>query len=141
MKKSESLGELIRRPELSYDTIKDIDDNRTELPQDVCDQVNIEIKYAGYIKRQKIQVEQYHRMEEKKIPQDLDYDLVPSLRIEARQKLNKIRPSSIGQATRIQGVSPADISVLLVSNVISQCSLKYVFSFVIYKTCCCIIIT
>ena len=114
MKKSESLGELIRRPELSYDTIKDIDDNRTELPQDVCDQVNIEIKYAGYIKRQKIQVEQYHRMEEKKIPQDLDYDLVPSLRIEARQKLNKIRPSSIGQATRIQGVSPADISVLLV---------------------------
>ena len=114
MKKAESLGELIRRPELSYDIIKEIDINRTELPADVCEQVNIEIKYAGYIKRQKIQVEQYHRMEEKKIPADLDYEEVPSLRIEARQKLSRIRPSSIGQAARIQGVSPADITVLLV---------------------------
>ena len=114
MKKAESLGELIRRPELSYDIIKEIDINRTELPADVCEQVNIEIKYAGYIKRQKIQVEQYHRMEEKKIPADLDYEEVPSLGIEARQKLSRIRPSSIGQAARIQGVSPADITVLLV---------------------------
>lgn len=109
-----SLAELIRRPELSYEKIKEIDKKRTELPEDVEEQINIQIKYEGYIKRQKKQVEQFKKIEKRKIPVDIDYDDVNSLRIEAVQKLNAFRPENIGQASRIQGVSPADISVLAV---------------------------
>lgn len=109
-----SLIELIRRPELSYDILAPLDPNRPALKADVREQVNIEIKYAGYIERQKRQVAQFEKLEEKRIPPELDYDAVPSLRIEARQKLREFRPESIGQAARIAGVSPADISVLLV---------------------------
>ena len=109
-----TLAELIRRPELSYEKISPIDEKRPELPYDVKEQVDINIKYDGYIKRQTRQVEQFRKMEKKKIPDDIDYDEIQSLRIEARQKLKQIRPASIGQASRISGVSPADISVLLV---------------------------
>ena len=109
-----TLAELIRRPELTYESLAPIDKNRKELPWDVAEQVNINIKYDGYIRRQMRQVEQFKKMENRKIPQDIDYDAIPSLRIEARQKLKEIRPASIGQASRISGVSPADISVLLV---------------------------
>lgn len=109
-----SLAELIRRPELSYEKIKEIDKKRTEFPEDVEEQINIQIKYEGYIKRQKKQVEQFKKIEKRKIPVDIDYDDVNSLRIEAVQKLKAFRPENIGQASRIQGVSPADISVLAV---------------------------
>lgn len=109
-----SLAELIRRPELSYEKIREIDKNRTELSEDVEEQINIQIKYEGYIKRQKKQVEQFKKIEKRKIPVDIDYDDVNSLRIEAVQKLKAFRPENIGQASRIQGVSPADISVLAV---------------------------
>jgi tRNA uridine 5-carboxymethylaminomethyl modification enzyme len=108
------LAELIRRPELSYECLKSIDKERPELPFDVVEQVNINIKYEGYIKRQERQVEQFKKLENKKIPEDLDYEKIKSLRIEAKQKLTAMRPISIGQASRISGVSPADISVLLV---------------------------
>ena len=113
-----SLAELIRRPELSYEAVADIDVTRPKLPEDlaeeVIEQVDISLKYDGYIQRQKRQVEQFKKMENKKIPEDMDYDAVNSLRIEAVQKLKEYRPVSIGQASRISGVSPADISVLLV---------------------------
>lgn len=109
-----TLAELIRRPELSYKCLETIDKNRKELPEDVIEQVDISIKYDGYIKRQLRQVEQFKKLENKKIPEDIDYDIIPSLRIEAKQKLSQIRPASIGQASRISGVSPADVSVLLV---------------------------
>ncbi len=109
-----TLAELIRRPELSYEKLSPIDEKRPELPYDVKEQVDINIKYDGYIKRQMRQVEQFRKMEKKKIPDDIDYDEIQSLRIEARLKLKQIRPASIGQASRISGVSPADISVLLV---------------------------
>lgn len=109
-----TLAELIRRPEITYDMLEPIDKDRQALPKDVIEQVNINIKYEGYIKRQLKQVEQFKKIENKKIPEDLDYDKVPSLRNEARLKLKKYRPISIGQASRISGVSPADISVLLV---------------------------
>ena len=109
-----TLAELIRRPELSYESLAPIDRQRKELPFDVVEQVNINIKYDGYIRRQQRQVEQFKKLESKIIPDDLDYNEVKSLRIEAKQKLTEMRPSSIGQASRISGVSPADISVLLV---------------------------
>jgi len=109
-----TLAELVRRPELSYETIADIDPERPEVDDTVAEQINIEIKYEGYIKRQRIQVDQFRKLEKKLIPEDIDYDDVPSLRIEARQKLKQMRPASIGQASRISGVSPADINVLLV---------------------------
>lgn len=109
-----TLAELIRRPELTYDTLESIDKNRSDLPKDVIEQVNINIKYEGYIKRQLSQVEQFKKLENKLFPKDIDYMVVPSLRIEARQKLEKFKPISIGQASRISGVSPADISVLMV---------------------------
>ena len=109
-----TLAELLKRPELSYEIIGEIDKDRQELPEDVKEQVNIELKYEGYIKRQLRQVEQYKKLENKKIPDDIDYDDVYSLRKEAVQKLKKLRPASVGQASRISGVSPADISVLLV---------------------------
>lgn len=109
-----TLAELIRRPELSYEKLAPIDKNRKNLPGDVAQQVDINIKYDGYIKRQMRQVEQFKKLENKKIPEDINYDEIKSLRIEAKQKLNQIRPASIGQASRISGVSPADVSVLLV---------------------------
>ena len=109
-----TLAELIRRPELSYDKLKEIDEDRSDLPWDVAEQVNINIKYEGYIKRQMKQVEQFKKLENRKIPENIDYNEIQSLRIEAKQKLSQIRPASIGQASRISGVSPADISVLLV---------------------------
>ena len=108
------LSELIRRPELNYQCLAPIDPGRKSLPYDVAEQVNINIKYDGYIKRQQRQVEQFKKLEDKRIPEDINYDDVHSLRIEAKQKLMEIRPASIGQASRISGVSPADISVLLV---------------------------
>ena len=113
-----TLFELIRRPELSYEILEPIDENRPALPDDlkneVIEQIDISIKYEGYINRQKRQVDQFKKLENKKIPEDIDYDAVNSLRIEAVQKLKEYRPVSIGQASRISGVSPADISVLLV---------------------------
>ena len=108
------LVELARRPELSYKILEEIDEGRPELPEDVIEQVDIHVKYEGYIKRQERQVEQFKKMEEKKIPADINYAEIPSLRIEAKQKMEELRPDSIGQASRISGVSPADISVLLV---------------------------
>lgn len=124
LKTAASLAELMCRPELSYGKLSEIDKERTgfsmeltgkpSLPAQVIEQVEIEIKYEGYIVRQKRQVEQYKKMEKKKIPEGLDYDQVPSLRLEARQKLKEFKPVSVGQASRISGVSPADISVLLV---------------------------
>ncbi|MGF0018945.1 tRNA uridine-5-carboxymethylaminomethyl(34) synthesis enzyme MnmG [Sporofaciens sp. SGI.106] len=113
-----TLAELIRRPELSYEKLESLDKMHSELPvglkNEILEQVNINIKYDGYIKRQKKQVEQFKKLENKKIPDNIDYDAVKSLRIEAVQKLKEYRPVSIGQASRISGVSPADISVLLV---------------------------
>lgn len=114
LKSGTTLAELIRRPELSYEGLSSIDEGRPQLPWDVKEQVEINIKYDGYIRRQLKQVEQFKKLEAKKIPENLDYDAVGSLRIEARQKLKEYRPVSIGQASRISGVSPADISVLLV---------------------------
>lgn len=109
-----SLAELIRRPELSYEALKELDPERPVLIRGAAEQVNIRIKYDGYIQRQMKQVEQFQKLESKKIPETLDYDEIPSLCTEARQKLKEIRPVSVGQASRIAGVSPADISVLLV---------------------------
>lgn len=114
LKTSATLAELMCRPELSYEALAEIDKEREWLPDNVIEQVNIEIKYEGYINRQLKQVEQYKKMEKKRIPSDIDYDAIGSLRLEARQKLKKMKPVSVGQASRISGVSPADISVLLV---------------------------
>jgi len=114
LKTGTKLSELIKRPELGYDILSDYDNERPELPESVKEQVEIRLKYDGYIKRQIAQAEQFKKMEEKIIPEDFNYDDVYGLRIEARQKLSKIRPASVGQASRISGVSPADISVLLV---------------------------
>lgn len=114
LKNGISLGDLIRRPELSYDIVASLDKKRSELPYDVREQININIKYDGYIRRQLKQVEGFKKLENKKLPKDIDYDAISGLRIEAKQKLNAYRPISIGQASRIAGVSPADISVLLV---------------------------
>ena len=114
LKSGSTLGELVRRPELDYFVLAELDENRPELPEDVAEQVNINIKYAGYIKRQKQQVAQFKKLESKRLDPDFDYSEVPSLRSEAVQKLNLYKPMNIGQASRISGVSPADISVLLI---------------------------
>ena len=114
LKTAATLAELMCRPELSYEILSEIDLNRKPLPDDVIEQVEIEVKYEGYIERQYRQVEQYKKMEKKRIPADLDYHDISSLRLEARQKLIAYKPVSVGQASRISGVSPADISVLLV---------------------------
>lgn len=114
LKTGTTMAELMCRPELSYDILSEIDADRKPLPEDVIEQVEIEIKYEGYISRQLKQVAQFKKMENKKIPENLDYNDVKSLRLEARQKLIESRPVSIGQASRISGVSPADISVLLI---------------------------
>ena len=109
-----TLADLLKRPELSYDILAPIDEDRQNLPEDVCEQVNISLKYEGYITRQQKQVIQYQKLENRKIPEDIDYTKVNSLRKEAVQKLDDLRPTSVGQASRISGVSPADISVLLI---------------------------
>ena len=114
LKTAASLADLICRPELTYEILNEIDKDRKPLPASVIEQAEIEIKYEGYIVRQKRQVEQYKKMEKKLIPKNIDYDDIPSLRLEARQKLKLFMPASIGQASRISGVSPADVSVLLV---------------------------
>ena len=114
LKTATSLAELICRPEFNYNNISEIDTDRVELPGDVIEQVEITIRYEGYIYRQERQVEQYKKLEKRLIPIDIDYDDVSSLRLEARQKLKKFKPTNIGQASRIGGVNPADISVLLI---------------------------
>lgn len=108
------LSELIKRPQLSYKLLTPFDKKRPSLPRDVLEQVEINLKYAGYIKRQLAQIEEQKRLELKKIPADIDYDNIGNLRLEAREKLKKIKPETIGQASRISGVSPADIAVLLI---------------------------
>ena len=114
LKTAATLAELIRRPELNYESLKEIDSDRPDLPSDVVEQININLKYEGYIKRQEQQVEHFKKLEKRQIPQDIDYDDIGNLRKEARQKLKAVRPASVGQASRISGVSPADISVLLI---------------------------
>lgn len=114
LKSGTTLAELVKRPELSYEVLKELDKDRPELPEDVEKQVDINLKYAGYIKRQMQQVTQFKKLEKKKLPLNFDYSVVQSLRLEAVQKLNLYQPANIGQASRISGVSPADISVLMV---------------------------
>jgi tRNA uridine 5-carboxymethylaminomethyl modification enzyme len=114
IKSGARLSELLKRPEISYEALAEIDEERPELKYAVREQVEISIKYEGYIKRQMQQVEQFKKLENRKIPEDIDYDQIKNLRIEARQKLGKIRPTSVGQASRIAGVTPADISVLMI---------------------------
>ena len=114
LKTAATLAELVRRPELSYEALAELDPNRPELPEDVIEQININIKYDGYIRRQLQQVAQFKKMESRKLDENFDYSTVGSLRREAVQKLNLYKPANIGQASRIAGVSPADISVLLV---------------------------
>ncbi|MBR4812431.1 MAG: tRNA uridine-5-carboxymethylaminomethyl(34) synthesis enzyme MnmG [Lachnospiraceae bacterium] len=109
-----SLAELLRRPEMTYEMLAPLDPERKELASDVIEQVEIEVKYEGYIERQRQQVEHFKKLERRRLPEDLDYTAIPSLRLEARQKLQQLRPMNVGQASRISGVSPADISVLLV---------------------------
>ena len=111
---SARLADLIRRPELSYDDVAAFDPERSTLPATVTEQVEIQLKYAGYIARQERQVEEFRKAENRRLPQEIDYDAIPALKAEAREKLAKIRPVSIGQASRISGVSPADVAVLLV---------------------------
>lgn len=108
------MAELLRRTEINYEVLSEIDENRPELPEDVTKEVEIEVKYKGYIKLQQAQVEKFKKLEIKLLPQNIDYSSIKGLRLEARQKLNKIKPNSVGQASRISGVSPADISVLLI---------------------------
>lgn len=114
LKTGTTLAELIRRPELSYEKLADIDPQRPKLADDVIEQVNIHVKYDGYIKRQMKQVKEFKKLENKKLPENFDYNQIKSLRIEAKQKLNLYQPVNVGQASRISGVSPADISVLLI---------------------------
>ena len=114
IKNTQTLEELIRRPELGYDAVKEFDPERPELRRDIIEQVEIEIKYSGYIKKQNIQIGQFKKLEKRYLEKDLNYEEVQGLRNEAREKLMKIRPESIGQAARITGVSPADINVLLI---------------------------
>ena len=108
-----SVADLVRRPQLTYDLIARFDKSRPELSADIREQVEISLKYDGYIKRQRAQIEQFRRLEETKIPDDVDYMSLIGLRTEARQKLTQIRPKSVGQASRISGVSPADNAALL----------------------------
>ena len=114
LKSGMALAELLKRPEMEYDDFAEVDKERPQLPRDVVEQVMIELRYEGYIKRQQQQVEQFKRLEKRLIPEDINYDEVASLRLEAKQKLEQVRPVSMGQASRISGVSPADISMLLV---------------------------
>lgn len=114
LKSGMALAEILKRPEMAYEDFVDVDKDRPELPAEVVEQVMIELRYEGYIKRQMQQVDQFKRLEKRLIPEDINYDEVSSLRLEAKQKLEQVKPVSIGQASRISGVSPADISMLLV---------------------------
>ena len=114
LKTAVTLAELLCRPEITYEKLKDLDPGRPELPDAVTEQVEINLKYEGYIQRQQKQVEEFNRLENRLIPENIDYDEVLSLRLEARQKLKELRPSSIGQASRMSGVTPADVAVLLI---------------------------
>ena len=114
LKTGTTMAEIMCRPELSYDILAEIDPERKPLSDDVIEQVNINIKYDGYIKRQQKQVEQFKKLEKKRLPSNFDYNQISGLRIEAQQKLNLYQPLNIGQASRISGVSPADINVLLI---------------------------
>lgn len=108
------LSDLLRRPQLNYTVLEPVDRERPNLPGEIFEICEVEVKYEGYIKRQKAQIEEMRRLEGKKLPPDLDYRTITGLRLEAQEKLNKIRPRSVGQASRISGVSPADVSVLLI---------------------------
>ena len=108
------LAELLKRTEITYASLAEIDENRPELREQVREEVEIQVKYDGYIKLQEAQVEKFKKMEKKLLPEDINYEEINGISLEARQKLNKHKPHSIGQASRISGVSPADISVLLV---------------------------
>ena len=114
MNKGMKLIELIKRPQISYADLNPFDPERPDLPPEIFEQVEIELKYEGYIKRQQAQVNEMRRLEVKVLPKDIDYNSIEGLRLEAREKLTKIRPHSVGQASRISGVSPSDISVLLI---------------------------
>nr|MCR5374327.1 tRNA uridine-5-carboxymethylaminomethyl(34) synthesis enzyme MnmG [Lachnospiraceae bacterium] len=116
LKTAASIADLIRRPELGYDVLAAIDTDRPDLPREVTEQVEIYIKYEGYIERQQKQVEDFKKIEKRLLPTDIDYTTISGLRLEAQQKLNKYKPASIGQASRLSGVTPADISVLLVAS-------------------------
>ena len=109
-----SLAQLMNRPELSYEILAPLDPERKPLPGEVTEQVEIDLRYAGYLERQERQVRQFKKAEQRHIPEDIDYDDVGSLRLEARQKLKQYRPANIGQASRLAGVTPADISVLMI---------------------------
>ena len=111
---SARLADLVRRPQISYDLLAPFDPARPELPRAVTEEVEIQLKYAGYIARQEKQVEEFQKAERRPLPQDIDYEAIQGLRLEARQKLQAIRPLSVGQASRISGVSPADVAVLLI---------------------------
>jgi len=111
---SARLADLLRRPQISYEDIAPFDPNRPGLPESVTEEVQIQIKYAGYLARQEKQVQEFKKEEQRRLPENLDYNAIAGLRLEARQKLSEIRPISIGQAGRISGVSPADIAVLLI---------------------------
>ena len=114
LKSAVSLFELLRRPEIKYDDTAVIDDERPALSSHQKNMMEVQIKYEGYIQKQQQRIEKFKRLENKKLPADIDYDQIDGLRIEARQKLNDFRPLSVGQASRISGVSPADINVLLI---------------------------
>ena len=109
-----SLSDLVKRPELSYEMLAPVDKDRPELPDYITEAAEVDIRYDGYIKRQLMQVEQFKKLETKKLPEDFDYSQIAGLRLEARQKLNKVKPQNVGLASRISGVSPADVSVLLI---------------------------
>ena len=116
LKTAASIADLIRRPELNYDVLSEIDNDRPPLPREVTEQVEIFIKYEGYIERQQKQVDDFKKIEKRVLPTDIDYTTIAGLRLEAQQKLNQYKPTSIGQASRLSGVTPADISVLLVAS-------------------------
>ena len=109
-----SLAELLKRPELNYERLKVLDEDRPDLSEDTIEQVEITVKYEGYIKRQIGQVEQFKKLENKRIPEDINYDEIYNLGFEAREKLKQVKPISIGQASRISGVNPSDITVLMI---------------------------
>ena len=108
------MSDLLRRPQITYDSLAPVDKDRPDYPEAVFENVEIEMKYEGYIRRQKADIAEMRRLEKKLLPRDMDYEKLEGLRMEAREKLQKVRPANIGQASRISGVSPADISVLLI---------------------------
>ena len=106
--------DLLKRPQITLEELKDLDPNRPEVPKEIRDQIDIEIKYEGYMKRQQAQIDEMRRLESKALPTDVDYTTLSGIRLEAQEKLNKVKPLNLGQASRISGVSPADISVLII---------------------------